>query len=131
MTFIEKISFSNQQTFDLLPLINRKLQQNHLQHGICSILSLSNDCCILSTEPDARAIEDILDDFKRIIPATIDYLSDKDPHLCAAYTKSSLIGSNRDIPIKDGKLYLGTHQGLYLLNFLGTGVKEVAITFIF
>lgn len=130
MTFIEKISFADVSALDLLPLLNEKIQKTGFTSGICSIQALCPECCILSTDPDARAIEDVLDDFKRIIPSTVDYLSDKDPQLSAAYMKCNLIGSNRDIPVEDGKLLLGEHQGIYLLNLYGHGEKETAITFI-
>lgn len=130
MTYIEKISFTDISACDLLPLLTERIQQAGLVNGICSIQSLCPECCILVTEPDDRAIQDILDDYTRIIPSTVDYLSDRDPRLNAAYTKCSLIGANRDIPVEDGKLLLGSHQNVYLLNLYGCGDKEIAITFI-
>ena len=130
MTTIEKISFADVSAIDLLPLLNRKMQEAGITSGICSIQALCPECCVLAADPDPRAIEDVLDDFKRVIPATADYQSDKDPRLTAAYTRCSIIGSNRDIPVEEGRLLLGGRQGLYLFNFYGSGEKEVAVTFI-
>ncbi len=66
---------------------------------------------------------DVLTDFEAIfnglIPENLPYLthtiegSDDMP----AHIKASLIGSSVSIPISDGKLNLGTWQGIYLCEF--------------
>ena len=46
-----------------------------------------------------------------------------------AHIKSSLIGSNLSIPIKDGKLFLGTWQGVYLCEHRNRGgSRKIIVT---
>ncbi|MGB0403259.1 MAG: secondary thiamine-phosphate synthase enzyme YjbQ [Salibacteraceae bacterium] len=41
-----------------------------------------------------------------------------------AHIKSSLIGQNLTIPVKNGRLHLGTWQGIYLCEFRNSGGRR-------
>jgi secondary thiamine-phosphate synthase enzyme len=45
----------------------------------------------------------------------------------AAHAKSSLVGASLTIPITDGRLNLGTWQGIYLCEFRNEGGQRKVI----
>jgi len=54
----------------------------------------------------------------RIVPESLPWLhTDEGPDDSVSHTKTSLIGPSIQIPITDGKLNLGTWQGIYLAEF--------------
>ncbi|RDB28813.1 hypothetical protein Hypma_015430 [Hypsizygus marmoreus] len=53
-----------------------------------------------------------------IVPETLEWRhTDEGPDDSASHTKASLVGSSISIPITNGKLNLGTWQGIYLTEF--------------
>jgi secondary thiamine-phosphate synthase enzyme len=46
----------------------------------------------------------------------------------AAHLRSSLVGSSLTIPVENGKLVLGTWQGIFLAEFDGPRSRQVIMT---
>jgi secondary thiamine-phosphate synthase enzyme len=47
-----------------------------------------------------------------------------------AHVKSALVGTSQWIPVEDGRLVLGTWQGIYLWEFDGPRQRQVHLTFL-
>ncbi|SGY47316.1 BQ5605_C001g00520 [Microbotryum silenes-dioicae] len=67
-------------------------------------------------DPDVRTDMDMCLD--KIVPESLpwDHV-DEGPDDSVSHSKSSLIGASVQIPIMNGRLALGTWQGIYLLEF--------------
>ncbi|GAA5936701.1 hypothetical protein JCM3775_000172 [Rhodotorula graminis] len=81
-----------------------------LQHTSAG-LSINENC-----DPDVRTDMDrVLDE---IVPEDFAWEhTDEGPDDSVSHTKSSIIGISLQIPISDGRLALGTWQGIYLTEF--------------
>jgi len=67
-------------------------------------------------DPDVRRDMDMALD--NIVPEDLTWLhTDEGPDDSVSHTKTSLIGCTLTIPITDGRLNLGTWQGIYLTEF--------------
>ncbi|EIW86625.1 hypothetical protein CONPUDRAFT_115159 [Coniophora puteana RWD-64-598 SS2] len=67
-------------------------------------------------DPDVRKDMDMALD--SIVPESLDWVhTDEGPDDSASHTKSTLVGSSISIPITNGRLNLGTWQGIYLTEF--------------
>jgi len=77
-----------------------------------------------NADPSVRAdIEMALD---RLVPATLPFT-----HLegnAHAHVKASLMGSSVTIPLQDGRLQLGTWQGVYFAEFDGPRRRRVLVS---
>lgn len=64
--------------------------------------------------------------FNRLVPEGQPYYThdDEGPDDMPAHVKSTLAGASVTIPITDGKLNLGTWQGIYLCEFRNRGGKR-------
>lgn len=47
-----------------------------------------------------------------------------------AHVKSALVGSSQWVPVEEGRLVLGTWQGIYLCEFDGPRHRQVHLTFV-
>ncbi|KAH9858195.1 hypothetical protein C2E23DRAFT_865128 [Lenzites betulinus] len=83
-----------------------------VQVGIIILLSHTSAALTINENYD-RDMDMALD---KIVPEDLNWLhTDEGPE--ASHTKASLIGTSLCIPITDGRLNLGTWQGIYLTEF--------------
>jgi len=99
---------------------------NHIQHGLKDVkagmlfLFIQHTSAALTInenyDPDVRKDMDMALD--KIVPEDLDWLhTDEGPDDSVSHTKASLLGSTISVPITDGRINLGTWQGIYLTEF--------------
>ncbi|KDQ63645.1 hypothetical protein JAAARDRAFT_29673 [Jaapia argillacea MUCL 33604] len=67
-------------------------------------------------DPDVR--KDMTMALDHVVPEDLRWIhTDEGPDDSVSHTKASLVGSTVSIPITDGRLNLGTWQGIYLCEF--------------
>jgi len=74
---------------------------------------------------DPAVVRDITMMLDKLIPARGDYT-----HMegnSAAHIKASLMGSSVHVPVKSGKLILGTWQGIFFCEFDGPRSRSVSV----
>ena len=71
--------------------------------------------------------------FNRLSPEHATYLTHtmEGPDDMPAHIKSTLVGSSVSIPITDGRLNLGTWQGIYLCEFRNQGGRRKLVATIY
>ncbi len=71
--------------------------------------------------------------FNRIAPENASYLTHtmEGPDDMPAHIKSTIVGSSVTIPISDGRLNLGTWQGIYLCEFRNHGGRRKLVATIY
>jgi secondary thiamine-phosphate synthase enzyme len=75
---------------------------------------------------DPTVSEDIMEYMEKHIPASNKFRhseGNSDAHI-----KSTLTGVSKMIPIVDGKMFLGTWQGIFLAEFDGPRSRKVCVT---
>ncbi len=103
---------------DITSDVQKVVQESKQQEGLCCVFIPHTTAGITINEnADPSVQEDILQELNKVIPFQDDY-----SHLegnSAGHIKSSLIGSSVNIIIENGKLKLGTWQGIYFCEFDG------------
>ena len=99
-----------------LPVLPRKGLLNLLVKHTSAALALNENA-----DPDVR--HDLNEIFNRLVPENVPYYlhtleGDDD---MPAHAKSVMVGASLTIPITDGRLNLGTWQGIYLCEFRDYG----------
>ncbi|MBO8168998.1 MAG: YjbQ family protein [Thermoanaerobacteraceae bacterium] len=98
-----------------------------LKNGACVVYVPHTTAGITINEnADPDVVSDILMELGKVIPERDNYR-----HLegnSAAHIKASLMGSSVTVPVKDGKLMLGTWQGIYFCEFDGPRERKVYVT---
>ena len=104
---------------DLVKDIDEGLLTIHIPHTTAGITINEN------ADPDVKS--DILKKLSELIPEQNDYNhaeGNSDSHL-----KASLIGFTQNIIIKDGKLLLGTWQGIWFCEFDGPRTRKIIVKY--
>ena len=112
------------QFIDITLSISEIIRESGVKSGTCVIFSQHTTAGLTINEnADPDVTRDILVSLSRLIPPTGDYRhaeGNSDAHL-----KASLMGFSLMVPIIDGRLSLGTWQGLYFCEFDGPRNRHV------
>ncbi|MEG6584649.1 secondary thiamine-phosphate synthase enzyme YjbQ [Dendrosporobacter sp. 1207_IL3150] len=94
-------------------------------NGMCQVFVPHTTAGITINEnADPDVIDDMLAAFEEMVPK-LRYLHSEGNS--AAHVKASLVGASVTVPIVNGKLYLGTWQGIYFCEFDGPRQRSVCI----
>ena len=104
----------------------------NIQNGICQIFIKHTSASLtINEDADPTVLLDFESHFNKMVPENQAYYkhtyegTDDMP----AHLKSSLLGSSVNIPLTDGKLNLGTWQGVYLCEHRNhAGPRSLVIT---
>ena len=109
-----------------LPSLPRKGILNLLIKHTSAALALNENY-----DPDVR--HDLKAIFDRLVPENAPYYlhTDEGPDDMPSHAKSVIVGSSLTIPITNGRLNLGTWQGVYLCEFRDYGgLRKIVATII-
>ncbi|MGM0549130.1 MAG: secondary thiamine-phosphate synthase enzyme YjbQ [Bacillota bacterium] len=114
---------------DLTAEIKKKISDSKIKSGLIQInIPHTTAAVTINENADPDVKEDIKKEINKLIPFQDDY-----QHLegnSAAHIKSSLFGSDQSIIFEDGKLKLGTWQGIYFCEFDGPRKRLVNLKII-
>ncbi|RKX85100.1 MAG: YjbQ family protein [Spirochaetes bacterium] len=118
---------SHSEFNDITHKIEAFITKHNVKEGLCHIYIPHTTCGVTINEnadPDVK--KDMLMELGKIVP-----LSDGYSHMegnSAAHIKSSLMGFSLSVPVLEGRLLLGTWQGIYLCEFDGPRNRKVRIS---
>jgi secondary thiamine-phosphate synthase enzyme len=120
-------SRSRCQWIDITSDIALAVSRCGMTNGICLIASLHTTAGITINEnADPDVGTDFFHALEKMVPAGGGYLhseGNSDSHV-----KASLVGLSVQVPVKDGRLVLGTWQSVYFCEFDGPRKRKVAVT---
>ncbi|MBE6369195.1 MAG: YjbQ family protein [Lentisphaerae bacterium] len=128
MAEISIISRRDCEFIDITGQINGVIPAD-LKCGICHIFCTHTTAGLTINEnadPDVR--HDLLKKLDALIPGNEGYYRHCEGN-SAAHLKSSLMGISLSVPIRNGKLWLGTWQGVYFCEFDGPRSRYVKVLF--
>ncbi len=111
---------------DITRQVQEALINSRVMNGICIVFIPHTTAAVTINEnADPDVVRDFLMEINKVIP-----FSDGYQHMegnSAAHIKSSLMGFSETIIIEDGRLLLGTWQGIYLTEYDGPRVRKVHV----
>lgn len=115
---------------DITQEVKSIVGKSEIKQGLCIIYVPHATAAIMINENyDPNICDDILDSLRENIPEG-KWRHDRVDNNAAAHIKSGIIGPSELIPIKDGKLTLGTWQSLMLADFDGPKRRRVIVQII-
>jgi len=105
--------------YEITDEVQSKLDQRGVQNGIVTVFVQHTSCSVVIMEnADPTARRDLEEFFDRLVPEDADYFThnaeggdDMPSHIRMVLTRTS-----ETIPIMDGKIQLGTWQGIFLFK---------------
>lgn len=117
---------SRTEFVDITREVQAAVVESGIQSGICQIFVPHTTAGVTINEnADPSVVHDILMELNKIIPFDDNY-----HHLegnSAAHIKSSLVGPSLTVLVENGRIQLGTWQGIYFCEFDGPRHRKVWI----
>lgn len=120
---------SRTEMVNITSAVQEVLDESGIQSGMVMVFVPHTTAAVTINEnADPSVKRDILYEINKIIPFDDNYQHFEGNS--AAHIKSSLFGSSEVIPVENGRLQLGTWQGIYFCEFDGPRHRQVWIQII-
>jgi secondary thiamine-phosphate synthase enzyme len=120
---------AREEFFDITDKVQSLVRENGWGDGVLFLFCMHTTAGLTVNEAaDPSVARDILSSLGRLIPRTGDYRhreGNSDAHI-----KTSLMGPGLQIIVKEGRLGLGTWQGIFLTEFDGPRKRTVRLQWI-
>lgn len=118
-----------QEFIDITDIVYTDVRNSNVKDGIVVIYVPHTTAGVTINEnADPDVVRDIISTLDKVYPVKGDYRHlEGNSH---AHIKASLMGASCTVIIKDGKLLLGTWQGIYFCEFDGPRVREFYVKII-
>ena len=128
---IHELKFNTKKN-DVLSLteqIEAIVAESGVQEGICIVhVPHTTAGVTITSKWDEPDFSDIKTEMRRIVPTRVDFAHQFDtPEDAAGHIKSILIGANMTLIVHEGKLLLGSSQGVFFLEFDGPRSRKSQI----
>lgn len=105
--------------------------ESKIKNGMVFVNALHNTAAVIIQENDSTIHEDLVATLEKIAPLKGEYRHSYEGNENAtAHLKSNLLGTFVTMPLKDGKLILGTWQHIWILELFEPRRREVSVTVI-
>ena len=124
MDIIEIRTRAREEFVDLTAEVGRVVAASGVESGVCVVMVPHTTAGVTVNEnadPDVRA--DLLMTLRRIVPDTLPYAHAEGNS--PAHVKATLVGSSVSLIVEDGRLRLGTWQGVFFCEFDGPRPRKV------
>ena len=116
------------QVIDITSQVAEAVRKADIAEGICCVyVSHATAAVIINENDDPQVCEDLLDALGRLIPEGI-WRHDRVDNNAAAHIKASILGPSETIPVRDGRLLLGTWQAVMLVELDGPRDRRLIVT---
>ena len=124
---LEIASRSHTQLLDVTERVQRAVTESGVGDGVCCLFVPHTTAGLLINENyDPSVGQDLLAVLERLAPREGRYHHTEGN--ADAHIKVALVGSSASIPVRQGKLALGSWQGIFLAEFDGPRTRRLVVT---
>jgi len=117
---------SREVLVDITSNVEEEVRKSDIKSGICVVYVPHTTAAVTINEnADPTVRQDILMALRKAVPDSLPYAHAEGNS--AAHVKSSLVGASIAIPIEEGRLVLGTWQGVFFCEFDGPRRRRVYV----
>jgi secondary thiamine-phosphate synthase enzyme len=104
---------------DLTEGVQSVLDSAGVESGIVSIFVPGSTAAVTAMEYEPGGVQDLRAALERLVPAEGDYEHNRLNHdtNSHAHIRAAIVGPSETVPVRDGRLELGTWQQLVLVDF--------------
>jgi secondary thiamine-phosphate synthase enzyme len=128
------INTSGKGTYEITDRIEAFVSKSNIANGTVTIFVQHTSCSLIIMEnADSTARRDLEEYFDRLVPENADYFKhdSEGPDDMPSHIRMVLTRTSETIPIVDGKLQLGTWQGVFLFEHRRAAHRrKVVVTFL-
>lgn len=111
---------------DITELVSEAVKKELVSEGMCLLFVPHTTAGLTINENDCSHVKtDIIDSLEGLVPSDAKYKHKCDRENGAAHIKQSIIGCQLMIPLSEGKLVLGTWQGIMFCELDGPRTRKL------
>ncbi len=115
------------EVVDLTPGVAAVVERSRLAEGVCTVFVRHATAAIVINEnADAGVRADIVAALDKLFPEGV-WEHDRVDDNGAAHLKAAFLGPSESVPVRDGRLLLGTWQGIALVECDGPRDREIIV----
>jgi len=119
---------AKREMIDLTERVAAIVAETRSAEALCSVYTPHATAAIVVNEnDDPNVCVDVLDALDRLIPAGI-WRHDRVDGNAASHIQATILGPGETIPVRDGRLCLGTWQAIMLVELDGPRERRVVVT---
>ena len=126
-TTIKVSTLGDKQVLDITDRVQRFVSDAGADSGLCHVFVTHTTAALTTGESIEGTDEDLMEVLERIIPK-IEFRHEHDPSHAPDHMIASIVGPSVTIPIRGGKLQLGTWQSVLLVECNGPRDRKVVVT---
>jgi len=116
-----KVEFQN-----ITRAVQEVVDSSRIENGVCYVFVPHTTAAVtLNEQADPSVVEDIAEQLESIVPQQGNYHHSEGNS--PAHIKASLFGSSEMVLVDDGRLVLGTWQGIFFCEFDGPRNRSVLV----
>ena len=119
---------TKREMIDLTARVADVVARADVAEGLCSVYTPHATAAIVVNEnDDPNVCVDVLEALDRLVPAGI-WRHDRVDGNAASHIQATILGPGETIPVRQGKLLLGTWQAVMLVELDGPRDRRVVVT---
>ncbi len=108
------------EVLDITPEVSAAVEKSGVREGLCTVFTPHATAAVAINENDDPNVgTDLLDALARLVKEHDGWRHDRVDDNAAAHIKAAIVGPSETIPVKSGRLALGTWQNVLLCEFDG------------
>ena len=119
---------AKRQMIDLTARIADIVAETRVDEGLCNVyVTHATAAIVVNENDDPNVCVDVLDLLDRLIPAGV-WRHDKVDGNAASHIQATILGPSETIPVRGGRLLLGTWQAVMLVELDGPRDRRIVVT---
>lgn len=119
---------SKRELVDVTDRVARIVAESDLAEGLCHVyVAHATAAIVVNENDDPNVCVDLLDALDRLVPAGV-WRHDRVDGNAASHIQAAILGPSETIPVRDGRLCLGTWQAIMLAELDGPRERRIVIT---
>jgi len=119
---------SKREMIDLTARVAEVVARADVAEGLCSVYTPHATAAVVINEnDDPNVCIDVLDALDRLVPAGI-WRHDRVDGNAASHIQATILGPGETVPVRNGRLLLGTWQAIMLVELDGPRERRVIVT---
>ena len=115
------------QFINITSEVQKVVSRSGIADGLCTVYVPHTTAGVTVNEAaDPTVVRDLIKGLSSIVPFQGGYLHSEGNS--AAHIKSSLMGVSSQLPVADGRLQLGTWQGIFFCEFDGPRNRQIKVS---
>jgi secondary thiamine-phosphate synthase enzyme len=119
---------AKRELVDITAHVAAVVAESQLEEGICHVyVAHATAAIVVNENDDPNVCVDLLDALDKLVPAGI-WRHDRVDGNAASHIQAAILGPSEAIPVRDGRLCLGTWQAIMLAELDGPRERRIVIT---